>query len=126
MELGDNIVAPDLMLDEDYFYCRIQPEVVQAHGCAGGGAGEMGMCHTARSALRLVDTTGIVPPTCVDDVVEGGVPPEYLENFHAVQFTVQSDPLSSPCSICWSGPVRPRSRSSCFISGLPTIRRSVR
>lgn len=96
VELGDNIVPPDLMLDEDFFYCRIEPEVVQPQGCAGGGSGEMGMCHTSRSALRLVDTTGVEPPNCVDDVVEGAVPPEYVENFQAVQFTVQSDPLSSP------------------------------
>ncbi|UJR80688.1 hypothetical protein [Sandaracinus amylolyticus] len=96
VDLGDNIVPPDLMLDEDFFYCRIQPEVIEPQGCAGGGAGEMGMCHTARSALRLVDTTGIAPPTCADDRVEGTVPAEYVENFQAVQFTVQSDPLSSP------------------------------
>lgn len=96
VELGDNIVPPDLMLDEDFFYCRIQPEIIEAHGCAGGAAGEMGMCHTSRSALRLVETMDLAPPTCVDDVVEGAVPAEYVENFQAVQFTVQSDPLSSP------------------------------
>ena len=29
--LGDNFVAPDLALDEDFFYCRIQPEVLTKH-----------------------------------------------------------------------------------------------
>ena len=33
VELGDNIVPPDLMLDEDFFYCRVQPEVVPPQGC---------------------------------------------------------------------------------------------
>lgn len=96
VDLGDNIVPPDLMLDEDFFYCRIQPEVIQPSSCAGGGAGEGGMCHTARSSLRLTDTTGIAPPTCDGDRVTGAVPPEYEANFGAVQFTVQTDPLSSP------------------------------
>ena len=96
VDLGDNIVSPDLMLDEDFFYCRIQPEVIQASGCAGGGAGEAGMCHTSRSSMRLADTTGVPPPVCEADVVVGVVPPEYMQNFTAVQFTVQSDPLSSP------------------------------
>ncbi|MDQ3032282.1 MAG: hypothetical protein M3Y87_07695 [Myxococcota bacterium] len=96
IDLGDNIVPPDLMLDEDFFYCRIQPEVVQPSGCAGGGPGEEGMCHTSRSSMRLVDTTGVAPPECEGDMVVGVVPPEYMQNFTAVQFTVQSDPLSSP------------------------------
>lgn len=96
VDLGDNIVPPDLQLDEDFFYCQIQPNVVQAASCASGGAGEMGMCHTARSSLRLSDTASIAPPTCEEDRVTSAVPPEYMENFRAVQFTVQSDPLSSP------------------------------
>lgn len=96
VDLGDNFVAPDLMLDEDFFYCRIQPEVITAHGCATGGAGEGGMCHTSRSSMRLADASGVARPECDDDVVVGTVPPEYTQNFTAVRFTVQSDPLSSP------------------------------
>lgn len=96
VDLGDNIVPPDLQVDEDFFYCEIQPNILQAKSCAGGIAGEMGSCHTARSALRLIDTSD-PPPTCEDGVVVGGdVSPDYLSNYEAVRFTVQSDPLSSP------------------------------
>ena len=35
-------------------------------------------------------------PACDGDRVTGTVPDEYLRNFEAVRFTVQSDPLSSP------------------------------
>jgi hypothetical protein len=96
VDLGDNIVAPDLQLDEDFFYCRVQPECIDVHSCAGGGAGEGGMCHTARSSLRLMETVGIAPPTCEADRPTSAVPPEYVANLDAVEFTVQSDPLSSP------------------------------
>ena len=30
VDLGDNIVPPDLRLDEDFFYCEIQPNVLSA------------------------------------------------------------------------------------------------
>lgn len=96
VDLGDNIVPPDLQLDEDFFYCEIQPNVLTAKSCAGGAAGEGGMCHSDRSALRLIDTMD-PPPTCVDgEVVGGSVSADYVINFERVQFEVQSDPLSSP------------------------------
>jgi len=96
VDLGDNIVAPDLQLDEDYFYCVIEPQVMQVGSCATGAAGEAGSCHTARSSMRLSDTTSVAPPTCEDDRPTTAVPDEFMLDFRAVQFTVQSDPLSSP------------------------------
>lgn len=97
VDLGDNFVAPNLRLDEDFFYCRIQPEVISAQSCASGGAGEMGSCHTARSALRLnADAERVPAPMCDDDRVIGVVPLEYEANLTAVRFTIQSDPQSSP------------------------------
>ena len=96
VDLGDNFVAPDLQLDEDYFYCVIEPQVIQAASCANGGAGEAGSCHVARSAMRLSDATTVAPPTCEDDRPTSAVPPEYMLDFMAVRLAVQSDPLSSP------------------------------
>lgn len=96
VDLGDNFIAPDLLLDEDYFYCRIQPQVLDARSCASGGMGENGSCHSARSSLRLFDTSGVAPVTCQDDRVVGAIPDVYSRNFDAIQFTIQSDYLSSP------------------------------
>lgn len=98
-DLGDNIVPPDLQLDEDFFYCRIQPEVLSAaggrDGCAGGGPSEGGMCHTARSSLRLTELDA-AQISCDAGVPVGALPVEATTNLEAVRFTVQSDPLSSP------------------------------
>ncbi len=97
VDLGDNFVPPDLVLDEDFFYCRIQPEVITPQTCASGAAGDGNACHANRSALRLSTAAEMAtPPTCEDGVVVGTVPPEYEANLEAVRFTVQSDPLSSP------------------------------
>lgn len=96
VDLGDNIVPPDLRLDEDFFYCEIQPNVLTQNSCAGGGSGEGGQCHDSRSALMLVETSA-APPDCMDGVIVGGtIPTDYIANFEAIRFTVQSDPLSSP------------------------------
>lgn len=102
---GDNFVAPDLTLDERFFFCRIEPEVLQKHSCASGGAGEQGMCHDSRSALRLRMTTEAAPcdssgrPT-------GAVPDGYRADLEAIQYFVQTDPLSSPLYL------RPTNQSS--------------
>jgi hypothetical protein len=93
--LGDNFVAPDLALDEDFFYCRIQPEVLTKHGCASGASGEQGTCHDSQSALRLLDTKA--PAPCdKGGMVVGNLPDAYAANFDAVRLFVQTDPLTSP------------------------------
>ena len=95
VEPGDNLVAPELPLDEDFFYCRIQPEVLQKHGCATGDSGEQGQCHDSRSALRLVDAPD--PAPCDGAArVTGKLPDAYVHNLEAIRFFVQGDALTSP------------------------------
>jgi hypothetical protein len=96
VDLGDNFVAPDLALDEDFFYCRIQPEVLQRHGCANGEAGERGSCHTSRSALQLIDASEETVRCDGSGRVIGEVPDAYRANYDAASFFVQADPLTSP------------------------------
>jgi hypothetical protein len=105
VDLGDDFVAPDLQLDSDFFFCRIQPQVLTKYSCATGAAGEMGSCHDSRSAMRLLDTQA--PPPCdKNGAVVGAVPDAYQKNLEAVRFAVQSDPLSSPLYL------RPLNRAS--------------
>jgi hypothetical protein len=94
VDLGDDFVAPELQLDEDFFYCRIQPEVLTRHSCATGEDGESGGCHDSRSALRLAATD--IEATCAGGAAVGEVPDAVQANFEAVRFSVQSDPLTSP------------------------------
>lgn len=97
VELGDNFVAPPVQLDEDFFYCRIQPEVLTAHSCATGGSGEAGMCHSARSALRLTAIDVPDLPECdAEERAIDPIPLEATDNLDAIRFTVQGNALSSP------------------------------
>jgi hypothetical protein len=95
VDLGDDFVAPALRLDEAFFYCRIQPDVLTRHSCAQGGSGEAGSCHDSASALRLI-ASDAAPPCDGDGVLIDDVPDAYRANFDAVSFAVQSDPLTSP------------------------------
>lgn len=98
--LGDNISPPDLQLNEDFFYCVVQPQVIAANRCASGGMGEAGTCHSSRSAMRLlVAAETDPPPTCdaMNHVTSAGsVPASYRQNLDAIRPEVQSDSLSSP------------------------------
>jgi hypothetical protein len=92
---GDNLVAPDLPLDEDFFYCRIEPEVIQQHNCATGDSGDAGHCHDSRSALRLIASSDPAPCDSAGRVT-GKLPDAFTANLEAVRFFVQADPLTSP------------------------------
>ncbi len=95
VDLGDDFVAPQLQLDDAFFYCRIQPDVLTKYSCASGGSGEQGSCHDTRSSLRLMATDA--PPPCdKNGAVTDAIPDAYQSNLDAVRFSVQSDPLSSP------------------------------
>ncbi|MFW6067396.1 MAG: hypothetical protein ACOC97_03600 [Myxococcota bacterium] len=94
---GDNFVTPEARVDEDFFYCRVQPEVISAQSCASGGAGEDGSCHADRSALRLSpEAETATPPDCVEGEPVTEVPEPYVQNLDRIQaLAVGADPSSS-------------------------------
>lgn len=65
-------------VDEVYFYCRVQPIVIDALGCATGGR-----CHSRRSSLRLSSVTLSEAPLCEGDRIASPVPDGYRENYLA-------------------------------------------
>src|SRR5688500_899048 len=96
---GENFVPPDVMIDDEFFYCEIQPNVVTRHTCASGGPGEAGSCHSARSAMLLLPAAEMAAaPACVDGELMPGamVPMEYITNLERVMGSVQADPDFSP------------------------------
>lgn len=99
VDLGDNIVPPANQLDEDFFFCQVQPNVITPQSCAVGIASDTGGCHTSQSALLLEDASGVAPPGCDESnrLLPGEVAPDvYQRNLTRVRFTVASDPMSSP------------------------------
>lgn len=94
VDLGDNFEPPDFAINEDFFHCVIQPKVLSEFKCAKGGAGDGDGCHTARSALRLVEVTETA--RCTDGRVVGAPPADSVVNLERVRTTVAGDSESSP------------------------------
>jgi hypothetical protein len=94
VDLGDNPEPPDITLDEDFFHCRIQPEVITEFRCAAGEAGDGGGCHLSRSALRLVEVPGTT--RCQDGRVVGAPVTESEVNLERVRAAIGVDAESSP------------------------------
>ena len=94
VDLGDNPEPPDISIDADFFHCRIQPEVITEFRCAPGESADGGGCHTARSALRLVEVP--TPPRCQDGRVVGAPPVESEVNLERIRTTVGVDAEASP------------------------------
>ncbi len=94
IDLGDSSPVADPLIDEDFFYCRIMPEVIVAHGCSTGMGSS---CHATTSALYLDPLAETeVPPTCDGNMLVGEPPESWERNFEAVRFTLRSDAYSSP------------------------------
>ncbi|MDB4989898.1 MAG: hypothetical protein JWN04_5076 [Myxococcaceae bacterium] len=94
VDLGDNPETPDVSLDENFFHCQVQPQVISAQGCSAGGPGEAGSCHSARSALRLVDVP--VPSVCQNNRLIGQAAAESVLNLERIRSSVGADADSSP------------------------------
>ena len=94
VDLGDNFEAPELTLDEDFFYCQIQPNVLRSSSCAEGGSGDGGGCHSARSALRLLPVNE--PARCQGDRLIGAPPTDAEVNLGRVRASIGIDADSSP------------------------------
>src|SRR3990172_2542239 len=93
VDLGDNPAVRTANLDEDFFVCRLQPEVLSARGCATGEAGEA--CHATESSYRLLDVDAGYASGCEDGFLSN--PPDtVLTNFEATQPWMFEDPESSP------------------------------
>jgi len=102
IELGDNIVPPNVRVDEDRFYCEIAPQVLQARGCATGGTAECsGMsCHSSTSSFRLSRMSTL--PRCEDGAPIDPIDPGLADDYRAVTLFLGSDARSSPF---WRRPV---------------------
>ncbi|MCC6213416.1 MAG: hypothetical protein IT376_00990 [Polyangiaceae bacterium] len=96
VEPGEDFSIAEVVYDEGYFYCRVEP-VLFARRCGAGdpSAGDpAGGCHYAVTAYRL---TEYGPPLVADGCGGGVVPrtpitPEAQKNYQASQVEMQRDP----------------------------------
>ena len=94
VDLGTYEGVRDLKLDEDYFYCVIQPKVLTAKKCATGEPGDSGGCHNSNSSYRLADVP--TPVNCASGKPTALPSAEERSNYGASSLRVTRDPDTSP------------------------------
>ena len=95
VEPGEDFDIADVVYDENFFYCRIEP-MLFAQRCGPGdpAQGDSGNgCHFSVTSFRLQDYTPLVADSCGGGVVPG-VPPTAAatENFGAASLHMALDP----------------------------------
>jgi len=85
----------DLKLDENYFYCVVQPQVITPKKCSTGEAGEgAGSCHGSNTSMRIKEIAKSVD--CKDGKPTGTVTQEERDNYAAAQLRASRDVESAP------------------------------
>ena len=85
----------DLRLDENYYYCVVQPQVITAKRCSPGDSGDpSGGCHSSKSSMILVDVP--TPVACSGRRPTGVVTGAERANYQAAQLRVTRDAENAP------------------------------
>jgi hypothetical protein len=108
LDVGENFQVADVIYDESYFYCDVEP-VLFAQGCGSGdpARGESAQgCHFNRQRLRLTDYGPLAAEQCDGDrPSDVGVPQAARQNYQSAQLQMEVDPERSPLLLRPTGDV---------------------
>ena len=112
---GPNFVVPDEQFDADFFFCRIEPELLAAKKCGAGdpGAGDPGNgCHFNSSAVSGMPLTNHPPVDCIDfhptNRGQVGAGSGAQSNLQSVSLEMSRDYLTAPLYLRPVGQNHPR------------------
>ncbi len=91
---GPDFSIADLLFDENFFYCQVEPRAIIPSKCGPGdpGQGDSG-CHDTITSFRLRAHADI---TCDNNLPTTPIPAEARGNYTAAQARMRRDPESSP------------------------------
>ena len=97
---GADFAVADVVFDEKYFYCKVEP-VLFKNSCGSGDPAKgdpQGGCHFSATAYRLTDYTPRVGDTCNGGVVPGpgSIPDAARHNYQTSQARMKRDPDLAP------------------------------
>ena len=96
---GPDFSIADLVFDESFFYCQVEPRVMIAHRCGGGDpmqGDSSGGCHHNVTSFRLTDYTPPVADGCMGNVVGTPIPAAARQNYQVSQARMRRDPEVAP------------------------------
>lgn len=97
---GADFAVADIVFDEKYFYCRVEP-VLFANSCGSGDPSKgdpQGGCHFSATSYRLTDYLPKVGDSCNGGVVPGvsSIPQAAQNNYQTSQARMKRDPQLAP------------------------------
>lgn len=96
---GADFAVADVLLDEAYFYCEVEP-VLFAHSCGSGDPAQgdaSGGCHNHVTSYRLTDYAPTVAEGCTGVVpAPGSVTEAARQNYRASQARMKLDTTVAP------------------------------
>jgi hypothetical protein len=97
---GPDFSVADVVFDEGYYYCKVEPVLV-AQRCGPGDPAQgdaSGGCHAAVTSFRLTEYLPLVADTCAGGVVPGtvSIPPAAQQNYQNAQARMKRDIDNSP------------------------------
>ncbi len=89
---GPDFSIADLLFDEGFYYCQVEPRAILPKNCGPGEATDSG-CHDTITSFRL---KAHAPIACDGNVPTGPIPSEARGNYTNAQARMRRDPNSSP------------------------------
>jgi hypothetical protein len=95
VERGSDFNIAEVVYDENYFYCVVEPMLVSQQ-CGPGAAGDNNGCHSTRTSFRLTDYMPLVADSCSGIVPGVQAPAAARQNYTASQARMNRDPELAP------------------------------
>jgi hypothetical protein len=98
LETGENFQVAEVVYDEAFFYCEVEP-MLFAQGCGAGdpARGETAQgCHFNRQGLRLTDYSPRADTGCIDNELSGAAPAAARSNYQSAQLQMDTEPERAP------------------------------
>lgn len=91
---GPDFSVADIVFEESFFYCQVEPRVLVANSCGGGDPGQdpAGGCHYSVTSFRLTEYSPLVADSCNGNVVTGAVLAAARQNYQTSQARMKRDP----------------------------------
>jgi hypothetical protein len=93
---GADYSIAELVFDEEFYYCQVEPRVIFAHGCSNGIAGDGG-CHARVTSFRIQEYAPRVSDACMGNVVGNVLIPQTArQNYNSAQARMRRDADTAP------------------------------
>lgn len=102
---GQDFSIADVVYDEDFFYCRVEPAIFGLK-CGSGDPAQgdpSGGCHFNVTSYRLTNYSPLLGDSCNGNHPTAGAGPEAQKNYETSQAKMSRDPQSAPLLIRPSG-----------------------